>query len=252
MWINNNRLTVGSIAAKPGERVEDYLTVGSMPDGTPVRLPVVLINGTQGKQTLYLQSISDGNELNGIAVIHKVLRKISPDNLNGRIIAVPIVNFHAFHARQAHSPVDQMKMNRCFPGKSDGTSSERIAYQLFNGLIRQADYCIDLHQGGIDPMIDEVRVRVSRKHPQHEACLEFARIFGIGYIFDQKGNWRKLRRRSSSRQSTPNSAVAAVGIRRASQKVCAACSMYSKISGSSTANRKFPNNRWLSIGLSRY
>lgn len=187
MWINNNHLTVGSLAAKPGERVEDYLIVGSMPDGTAVRLPVVLINGTQGKETLYLQSISDGDELNGIAVIHEVLRQVCPETLNGRIIAVPIVNFHAFHAKQAHSPVDQMKMNRCFPGKSDGTSSERIAYRLFNDLVRQADYCIDLHQGGIDPMIDEVRVRVAGKHPQHATCLALARVFGIGYIFDQKG-----------------------------------------------------------------
>ena len=117
MWINNNRLTVGSLVAKPGKRVEDYITVGSMPDGTPVRLPVVLINGTCGKRTLYLQSISDGDELNGIAVVHELLRQISPDSLNGRIIAVPIGNFHAFHAKQACSPVDQMKMNRCFPGK---------------------------------------------------------------------------------------------------------------------------------------
>ena len=115
MWINNNSLTVGSLVAKPGKRVEDYITVGSMPDGTPVRLPVVLINGTCGKRTLYLQSISDGDELNGIAVVHELLRQISPDSLNGRIIAVPIVNFHAFHAKQACSPVDQMKMNRCFP-----------------------------------------------------------------------------------------------------------------------------------------
>ena len=36
-------------------------------------------------------------------------------------------------------------------------------------------------------MIDEVRVRVDAKHPQHAACLELARIFGMGYIFDQKG-----------------------------------------------------------------
>lgn len=187
MWITNNRLSVGAITAKPGERVEDYITVGSLPDGTPVRLPVVLINGKHGGKTLYLQSISDGDELNGIAVIHEVIRKISPAHLRGRIIAVPIVNFHAFHAQQAHSPVDQMKMNRCFPGKSDGTSSERIAHRLFNGLVQQSDYCIDLHQGGIDPMIDEVRVRVSRNHPQHEACLALARTFGIGYIFDKKG-----------------------------------------------------------------
>ena len=132
MWINNNSLTVGSLVAKPGKRVEDYITVGSMPDGTPVRLPVVLINGTCGKRTLYLQSISDGDELNGIAVVHELLRQISPDSLNGRIIAVPIVNFHAFHAKQACSPVDQMKMNRCFPGNPEIVSWFASLYSLPN------------------------------------------------------------------------------------------------------------------------
>ena len=185
--MNRAKLVVGSLIAESGQSVEGHLKVGNMQDGTPSRLPIVLINGAQSGKTFYLQAASDGDELNGIAVIHEILRQISPDSLRGRIIAVPIVNFHAFHARQAHSPVDNMKMNRCFPGRPDGTSSERIAYKLFHTAIRQADYCIDLHQGGVHPMIDEVRVRVDPKHPQHAACLELARIFGMGYIFDQKG-----------------------------------------------------------------
>ena len=180
-------LVVDTLAAEPGQRLEGHLHVGTMADGTLIRLPIVLINGSQPGATLYMQSISDGDELNGIAVIHALLQEIQPDSLSGRIIAVPIVNFHAFHARQAFSPIDDMKMNRCFPGKPFGTSSERIAHHLFETAISQSDYCIDLHQGGIHPMIDEVRVRVNGKHPRHKACLELARVFGIGYIFNQKG-----------------------------------------------------------------
>ncbi|MCZ6676473.1 MAG: succinylglutamate desuccinylase/aspartoacylase family protein [Candidatus Poribacteria bacterium] len=189
MWENNNpdKFVVGPLIAEPGQSAEGHLKVGTMPDGTPLRLPIVIVNGTQGGKTLYLQSISDGDELNGIAVVHEILRQVRPNGLRGRLIAAPIVNVQAFHAKQAHSPVDNMKMNRCFPGRPDGTSSERIAYRLFHTVIRHANYCIDLHQGGVHPMIDEVRVRVDGKHPQYTACLELARIFGIGYIFDQKG-----------------------------------------------------------------
>lgn len=184
---NPNKLVVGNLVAEPGTRTEGRLSVGNMPDGTPIRVPVVLINGKKPGKTLYLQAISDGNELNGIAVIHEILGQIDPAELSGRLIAVPVVNVHAFHAKQAYSPVDNVKMNRCFPGRSDGTSSERIAYQLFEKAIRNADYCIDLHQGGVHPMIDEVRVRVGEKHQCHNACLALARVFGIGYILDQKG-----------------------------------------------------------------
>lgn len=184
---NSNKLVVGSLVADPGTRVEGHLSVGNMPDGTRIRMPVVLINGKKQGKTLYLQAISDGNELNGIAVIHEILGLIDPVELNGSIIAVPVVNVHAFHAKQAYSPVDNVKMNRCFPGRSDGTSSERIAFQLFEKAIRNADYCIDLHQGGVQPMIDEVRVRVGKKHDCHNSCMTLARVFGIGYILDQKG-----------------------------------------------------------------
>ncbi len=180
-------LVVDSLAAEPCTRVEGHLFVGNMPDGTPIRVPIVLINGKQPGKTLYLQAISDGNELNGIAVIHEILRKINPSELCGGLIVVPIVNIHAFHAKQAYSPVDNVKMNRCFPGRAEGTSSQRIADRLFKAAIQHTDYCIDLHQGGVQPMIDEVRVRVGEKHQLHSACLDLARVFGIGYILDQKG-----------------------------------------------------------------
>jgi len=180
-------LVVDTLVAEPGQRLEGHLHVGTMADGTRIQLPIVLINGRQPGASLYIQSVSDGDELNGIAVVHALLRDIQPDSLNGRIIAVPIVNFHAFHARQAYSPIDDKKMNRCFPGNPHGTSSERIAHRLCTSAISQSHYCIDLHQGGIHPMIDEVRVRVNGKHPQYKACLELARVFGIGYIFSQKG-----------------------------------------------------------------
>lgn len=180
-------LIVDSLVCDSGTRVEGYLSVGNMPDGTPIRVPIVLINGKQPGKTIYLQAISDGNELNGIAVVHKILQTITPAKLRGSLIVVPIVNVLAFHAKQAYNPVDNVKMNRCFPGRAEGTSSQRIAYYLFQKAIQHADYCIDLHQGGVQPMIDEVRVRVGEKHQLHSACLELARVFGIGYILDQKG-----------------------------------------------------------------
>ncbi len=180
-------MQVEHLKAEPGQRIDGYLTVAEMQDGSPVRLPVSLVNGANPGPILYLQAISDGDELNGIGVIRQVLRRLDLARLNGRIIAVLIVNFHAFHTHQSINPVDGKKMNRCFPGRKDGTSSERIAYRLYHHAVRQADYCIDLHQGGVRPMIDEVRVRVDRRKRMHRVCMDLARVFGIGYILDQRG-----------------------------------------------------------------
>jgi len=187
-------MEVDAITAAPGQKSQGFLTVGEMQDGMPIRLPVALINGVSDGPILYLQAASDGNELNGIAVIQEILRKIQPSQLYGGIIAVPLVNSHAFHAKQAQNPVDGKKMNRCFPGKKNGSSSERIAYHLFHKAVKLADYCIDIHQGDVSPMIDEIRVRVGKDDATHSACMELAKVFGLGYILDQKGPKGQLAR----------------------------------------------------------
>lgn len=180
-------LQVEHLQAELGNHAHGHLNVGEMQDASPLQLPVYLINGSQDGPTLYIQAVSDGDELNGLAVVREVLRRVSPTDLAGGIIAVPIVNVSAFHAKQAHSPVDGKKMNRCFPGRKGGSSSERIAHRLFQNAVLQADYVVDLHQGGVRPMVDEVRVRVDRRKRIHKACMEMARAFGIGYILDSRG-----------------------------------------------------------------
>ena len=187
-------LEVEHLKAKPGEAKRGYIAASEMPDGTPTQIPVALVNGAKEGPTLYLQAISDGDELNGLSVIRRVLLRLDAKQLRGRVIAVPIVNVHAFHAHQPFSPVDGKKMNRCFPGRQDGTSSERIAYRLFQNAVLQSNYVVDLHQGGIRPMIDEVRVRVDRRKRIHRACLEMARVFGIGHILDARGPEGQLAR----------------------------------------------------------
>ncbi len=180
-------IQINSIIAKPGETAYGFLDAGEMQDGTTAKLPVAIINGIEDGPTIYIQAGSDGNELNGIAVVHNILNSISPAEISGAIIAVPIVNIFAFHFRQAQSIADGKKMNRCFPGRLNGTSSEIIAYKLFHEAVLKSQFCIDLHQNEVEPMIDSINVRVSKRHRLHKKCMELAKVFGIGYILDQKG-----------------------------------------------------------------
>jgi predicted deacylase len=164
-----------------------------------VRVPLAAVHGARPGKVLYLQAVSDGDELNGLAVAREILRLVKPEELTGAIIAVPVLNVPAFYARSALSPIDGQKMNRCFPGNAAGTATERIAHAVFETAVVQADLCLDLHQGGVKPMIDEVRVRVARDHSAHPACLELARVFGIGYILDQEGPAGQLARAAPDR-----------------------------------------------------
>jgi uncharacterized protein len=192
-------LEIGPLRARPGTSVRGWLPVTELGDGTPVRVPLALVHGARPGRVLYLQAVSDGDELNGLAVVREILRRVQPEELTGAIIAVPVLNLPAFYARSAHSPVDGQKMNRCFPGNAAGTGSERIAAAIFATAVEKADLCLDLHQGGVKPMIDEVRVRVAKEHSVHAACLELARVFGVGYILDQEGPSGQLARAAPDR-----------------------------------------------------
>ncbi|MFB6127724.1 MAG: succinylglutamate desuccinylase/aspartoacylase family protein [Halolamina sp.] len=178
--------SLGTASAAPGEIDTGRLEVGETRDGSVVGLPVAVVNGTADGPTLYLQAVSDGDELNGLGVINRVVPRLDPQTLSGTVLVVGVVNYHAFQLAQHRNPIDDTKMNRAYPGDADGTSSERIAAATFEVATR-ADVILDLHQGSTSRMIDEVRVRCGKRHRLHRECLELAKAFGCGYVLDQKG-----------------------------------------------------------------
>ncbi len=177
---------LGTAEAGPGEIDTGRLEVGETRDGSSFGLPVAVINGAEPGQTLYMQAVSDGDELNGVGVVQRVVPRLDPAELSGTILVVGIVNYHAFQVAEHRNPIDDTKMNRTYPGNENGTSSERIAHATFEAATR-ADLIVDLHQGSTSRMIDEVRVRCGKRHRLHEECLELAKVFGCGYILDQRG-----------------------------------------------------------------
>nr|WP_277555797.1 succinylglutamate desuccinylase/aspartoacylase family protein [Halobaculum sp. YSMS11] len=178
--------TLGSASAPPGEFDTGRLEVGETRDGSTVGLPVAVLNGADDGKTLYVQAVSDGDEVNGLGVLNRLVPQLDPAEIAGEILFVGIVNFHGFQVAEHRNPIDDMKMNRAYPGSANGTSSERIAAATFEAA-KRADLVIDLHQGRTSRMINEVRVRCGPRHRLHRECLELAKVFGTGYVLDQKG-----------------------------------------------------------------
>jgi len=178
--------SLGTAEAGPGEIDTGRLYVGETRDGTQFGLPVAVINGADSGKTLYIQAASDGDELNGVGVVRRLVPTLDPDEIAGTILVVGIVNYHAFQVAEHRNPIDDTKMNRTYPGESEGTSTERIAAATFDAAIG-ADLVLDLHQGSTSRMIEECRVRCGPRHRLHEQCLELAKVFGCGHILDQKG-----------------------------------------------------------------
>ncbi|MGB9964641.1 succinylglutamate desuccinylase/aspartoacylase family protein [Halobacterium sp. CBA1126] len=189
--------TLGTASADPGEFDTGRLTVGEMRDGTAAGLPVAVVNGERDGKTLYLQAASDGDELNGVGVLRRVVPQLDPAELAGEIRIVGITNFHAFQVAEHRNPIDDTKLNRAYPGSANGSSSERIAHATFSAA-EDADLILDLHQGSTSRMINEVRVRCGRHHRLHGDCLELAKAFGTGHVLDQKGPEGQLARTAPS------------------------------------------------------
>ena len=177
---------LGTARAARGEVDTGRLEIGEARDGSTVGLPVTVVNGASEGRTLYIQAASDGDELNGVGVLRRVVPQLDPAEISGTILIVGIANYFAFQMGEHRNPVDDTKLNRAYPGDEDGTSTERIAAATFAAATR-ADLALDLHQGSTSRMINEVRVRCGKRHRLHEECLELAKVFGCGHVLDQKG-----------------------------------------------------------------
>lgn len=80
--------------------------------------------------------------------IHKLLARLDADDLQGYIRVVPLANPLAMQADKRNAPVDQLDLNRVFPGDPDGSYTERLAHILASQALDGVEYVIDLHGGG--------------------------------------------------------------------------------------------------------
>jgi predicted deacylase len=186
-------VSIGTASAPPGEMDTGRLEVGETRDGTPFGLPVAVINGSDPGKTLYIQAASDGDELNGVGVVQRLVPSLDPDTLTGTILIVGIVNYHGFQVAEHRNPIDNRKTNRTYPGDRTGSSSRRISFATYE-IAKRADLALDLHQGSTSRMLNEVRVRCGRRHRLYDECLTLAKVFGCGYVLDMKGPSGQLAR----------------------------------------------------------
>ncbi len=70
------------------------------------------------------------------------------ENLRGSVTLIPIAN-QAAYERGNRCGVDNIDLARVFPGTSNGSPTEQLAYAL-SDKIRTSDFFVDLHTGGTE------------------------------------------------------------------------------------------------------
>jgi hypothetical protein len=82
-----------------------------------------------------------------------------------------------------YSPVDNKNLNRVFPGKADGTVSERIAEVITREVIDRATHVVDLHCGDGNESLRPYLYWITTGSPAvAEAGRQMALAFGMDHV----------------------------------------------------------------------
>ena len=182
-------IEVGTARAEPGQRGDGVLRVAELNDGTPVDIPVAVVNGTQDGSVLWVQNGVHGMEYVGAGALHRVLRLTSPRLLRGVLIAVPMVNILAYRAGARSAPIDGLDMNRIYPGRPLHQvmhvfgHSEVVINKVFNEIRRVATHVIDLHAGGWYTTMSPYAQYLDGDGPYQEASAALARASGMTLVW---------------------------------------------------------------------
>lgn len=167
------RFSVGSATAAAGEKATGFLEVAAGVDAG-AKIPVAVVRGARPGPVLALVSGAHGTEYASIIALEKLITRLPPAEISGTVIIVPLVNLASFEQKVPHvNPVDNKSMNRFYPGKVDGTQTERVLFAITHQVVDKCDYLIDLHGGDLDeslrpysywaPTGNEKQDRISRE-----------------------------------------------------------------------------------------
>lgn len=129
----------------PGARRTIQLQLTESLLDRPMALTVRVIHGRRPGPTLVITAAIHGDELLGVEIARRLAMRKYP-GLAGTLVIVPVVNLHGFIANQRYLP-DRRDLNRCFPGREQGSLASRMAHLLMSEVIDGADLVLDLHTG---------------------------------------------------------------------------------------------------------
>lgn len=173
----------------PGRR--DYAlrlpAVASSGAAVAAEAAVHILVGGSGP-TLLVAAGVHGDEYEGQLVVRRVLQRLTPDDLTGRLILLPSVSRPAAIAGTRRSPLDGHDLGRLFPAGADDGPSSTIARAIADWLLPHADLVFDFHSGGrAMEFVPSTNLMATIGTPWYERCLPFVRAFGAPWaiVFEQ-------------------------------------------------------------------
>ncbi|HEX4764750.1 MAG TPA: N(2)-acetyl-L-2,4-diaminobutanoate deacetylase DoeB [Lichenihabitans sp.] len=146
-----------------------------------VMIPIAVVKNGRGPTAL-LTGANHGDEYEGPVALFDLARTLRAEDVSGRVIVVPALNYPAFRAGTRTSPIDKGNLNRSFPGRPDGTVTQKIADYVTRHLLPLADVVLDFHSGG--RTLDFLPYAAAHALPdkaQERRCFEAVAAFAAPY-----------------------------------------------------------------------
>ncbi len=188
-----------------GEREDLRIEVPAGESDPSTFIPISIISGASPGPKVLMVAGVHGYEFAPILAAQRLADEIDPELLSGDLIIVRAAHVPAFEGRSPYdNPNDRKNLNRSFPGKADGTQTERIAWALSSKVIPAADFVLDVHSGDGAEWLDAfVGVYGGPLSSDYQSAFEFAEAMGFPNIVRYSMNTQEQidRRRSLNRQA---------------------------------------------------
>ncbi len=135
---------LGGQTIPAGKTVDINLPFAKLYTHTEVTMPVRVIHSKTSGPKLFISAAIHGDEINGVEIIRRLLKILTPGKINGILIAVPVINVHGFINKSRYLP-DRRDLNRSFPGSEKGSLTARLAHLFMEEIVSHATHGIDLH-----------------------------------------------------------------------------------------------------------
>ena len=164
---------IGGKLVQPGYESTVNIHIANLSTAVPVSLPIRVVHGLDDGPTLFISAAIHGDEIVGVEIIRRVLRRVTGHRINGTLLLVPVVNVFGFVTHDRYLP-DRRDLNRSFPGSANGSLAAQLAYTFRNEVVKRSDFGIDLHSAAVH-RTNYPQVRVT---PDSEKAADLALAFG--------------------------------------------------------------------------
>jgi predicted deacylase len=144
---NPKKLVVGNVEANRGEKKIGSLYTFEMRDGSPVDIPVLVINGAEEGPIVATECGVHANEPLGTMAIIETFKMLDPSEMKGAFIAVPMATPSAFQHGWRYNILDLQSIS--YPGSPKGTITNRMAHAIYTQCYEPSDIYIQWHSNFI-------------------------------------------------------------------------------------------------------